>query len=162
MSNTEQEKVQLFDFGLWCAVLRNQRKKIGFDKASDFTAALWDRVRVKMTPATFYKIEQGKQEPSLTQYMGINLLLFNDFTPTPEIYQLCICEEWKETKEILNDEEEREIIVANDWAIENYNRHKEEFNQIVQPNYDPTPYQIEKELGVPSNTMLCLNPYAGT
>lgn len=131
MKEEQEQEFIPYDLDLWRMHVRNQRKKMGYDKATHFVQTLWLRTRIKINVQTFYKIEQGKQEPSITQFMAINLALFNNEIPSHDIHNHCMCEEWKEVKELTNnpntDDLTDYLIVPSKWAIENYEKMKEQY-----------------------------------
>ena len=131
-----EEKFEPVDFDLWALCIRKKRREKGFEKARDFVIYLQFQTRTKLNLQSYYKIEQGKQEPTLTQFMAINLVLFGDFQPSNEIMQLCISEKWKTVKDKINRQTDstfgHERLVPEDWAVENL----ESLNELYKQDSD--------------------------
>ena len=82
-----------FDWSLYSALVRKDRKDKGFKTAEAFSATIYRRTRVNISRDSVYKIEQGKQTPDALQFMAINIALYNE--PMPHrITSLCFCPEW--------------------------------------------------------------------
>ena len=86
------------DFEPWDGVLygslvKNARKKAGFANVESFTAGIYRKTRVYISRDVYYKLEQGRQTPSIVQFMAINITLFDIPMPT-NIALPCICPEW--------------------------------------------------------------------
>lgn len=129
---TTEDKTQVFnpyDLDLWRMYVRNQRKRMGYDKATHFVQTLWLRTRVKINVQTFYKIEQGKQEPTIAQFMAINMALSNHELPDEEIHKRCLCREWQQIKTLNEDNNDTlnyEQKIPPLWAEQNFKVMKEE------------------------------------
>ena len=108
-----------FDFTSWSSLIRTKRKKKGFDNASEFAIYVFLLTRVDIATQTYYKIEQGKQEPSVSQFMAINLALYGDFMPPKNIFDLCVNETWLTIRERINNPNEEALLVPDKWADEN-------------------------------------------
>lgn len=113
----------LIDWGLYGALVRNRRIKLGFKTAESFSAPLWQRTRVYISRDALYKIEQGRT-PDAQQFMALNLVLFNDFFPMDRIIRACMSTEWEY---IINHNPARDRSEADPlsldlpeaWKIEN-------------------------------------------
>lgn len=88
------------EFKPWASVVygslvKDARRKAGYVKAEDFGRAVWRRTRVYLSRDVMYKIEQGRQDPTVVQFMAINLTLFGAPVPS-RVTMPCICPEWIE------------------------------------------------------------------
>ena len=149
-----------FDSALWGGIIKVKRKKLKLTSVSDFVEQIWLRTRVLITVNTYYKVEQGKQEPTLKQFMAINFIIFKSFFPPDDVMHLCLSGEWEQLEQLKDDNEQ---IVPDEWAKQNYDYFKSKFVElgVASKGYSPTPCDIYNEFGIPENLILCLNPYAG-
>ena len=106
---------------VWCNAIKNRRMELGYDKASEFVRTLWYETRVKMHVQSYYKLEQGNQHPTISQFMAINLVLYNDYFPPKEVMQECVSEDFAYVKECLHSsEKDLKCIVPEVWGFFNY------------------------------------------
>lgn len=110
------EGFEVFDWATWAAIVRNLRKKQGYSAAEDFARRVWLETRVKLTRETIYKIEGGKQQPTVEQFWAINLMLFGTLMPDEKILALCLSGEWSALADCVG-RGEHEIPDA--WRREN-------------------------------------------
>lgn len=108
----------MFDWGLYGAMVRHTRNKLGFTKAEDFGAALWRRTRIYISRDVLYKIEQGRQVPDAMQFMALNLVLFGSYYPELKVIDMCLSSDW-EYIEKHNELPNREFNIPENWKEEN-------------------------------------------
>lgn len=90
----EPEGSDPFDWTLYSALIRKDRKDRGYRTAASFSETIYRRTRVSISRDTIYKIEQGKQTPDALQFMAINISLYK--TPLPKrVTDLCFSPEWR-------------------------------------------------------------------
>ena len=93
------EKINNFkpiDYGLWAIFIRDKRKKMGYTSSKDFAKIVSLNTGVKIKEQSYYKIEQGRQEPTANQFFAINLFIFNALLPPEQILSNIISDEWKQ------------------------------------------------------------------
>ena len=109
-----------FYLDVWAALVRNRRKKMGFDRAEDFTEMLWLTTRLNISPQTLLKIERSEQEPSITQFMGINLFIFGNVFPSKEMMQICLSSEWKLLRDEIDEDSFAMLEIGDDPLAKMY------------------------------------------
>ena len=110
---------QAFRFDLWVGIVKTKRKSMGYISVFHFVRALTLHTRVCFSIGVYYKIEQGKQKPSLEQFMAINLVIFGTMFPPEKDMKNLVAKEWWEIENLQSDPES-ELIVPKAWAYENY------------------------------------------
>ena len=113
MADGKDEKLELFDWELYGMLVRNRRKKMGYKDADLFSQTLYRRVRLQISRDAIYKIETAKQEPTTTQFMGINLALWGEVIPS-EITSFCMIDQWKTMVD-----EPKHPYIPDEWVEEN-------------------------------------------
>ncbi|MEG1827730.1 MAG: hypothetical protein RRZ85_06235 [Gordonibacter sp.] len=91
---TKDEAAPMFDWALYGMVVRKRRIELGYKKAEHFAASMWRRVRFAISRDSLYKIEQGKQVPTGTQVLAINMALYGQPFPA-ELFDICAMPAWK-------------------------------------------------------------------
>lgn len=91
----KEEPLEAFDWGLYSALIRKDRKDLGYRTADAFSATVYRRTRIVISRDSVYKIEQGKQIPDALQFMAINISLYKEPLPS-RVIELCYCPEWRE------------------------------------------------------------------
>lgn len=126
--------VEVIDWNVYGALMRNTRMKNGYKNMDDFARGLWLRARVKVGKETLYKIEQGKQPPSVETFFGINLVLFGEFLPE-KLFSFSVCDEWKAIGKYTEDYffSSCEPYVPSRWAEENRAELQENPENLVKP-----------------------------
>ena len=133
------------DLSIWCSVVRNKRKKKGFDNVSTFTMYILFLTRTYINPHSYYKIEQGKQEPSLSQFFAINLVLFDDFIPPRDILELCMSDELKTVEANIRNHNDKRFLVPDEWLKQNtYFLNKRIEDSEQEKNTEASPKLKEK------------------
>ena len=90
----KDETAPMFDWGLYGMVVRKRRIELGYKKAEYFAASIWRRTRFDISRDSLYKIEQGKQVPTGTQVLAINMALYGHPFPD-ELFDICATRAWK-------------------------------------------------------------------
>ena len=90
-----RDNMEIFDTGLYFAIVRNERIKQGYRKAEDFLQDMEEQTGVKIGIATYYKLEQGQQAPLYNQLLAINFMLFNSLDVKDPLFSLCLTENGK-------------------------------------------------------------------
>ena len=71
-----------FDDELYGVMLRHQRRK-KYKRAEDFCREVCDRTGIQINKECLYRIENGKQPPTVKQYVAFGCILeFDDFMLT--------------------------------------------------------------------------------
>ncbi len=112
--------IEVIDWNVYGALVRNARMKSGFKKIEEFVNALWFRTRVKVGKDTLYKVEAGKQAPSVEVFFGINLVLFGTYLPE-RLFNISVCDEWKQISSKYDRDGFNSIdpYVPHHWRYEN-------------------------------------------
>lgn len=87
-----------FDWDIYGAIVRMTRRKRGYKNFQQFSDAIYRRTRKPIAPNVLKRIEQGRQEPTASQFMAINLSLFKEFAPTQNDKSdlaKCLSDEWR-------------------------------------------------------------------
>lgn len=66
-----KEPSEIIDFGLLGALIRHKRQQSGFRRAEDFAKVVTELVGYPVSKETLYKVESGRQRPSLDLYVSI-------------------------------------------------------------------------------------------
>lgn len=82
----------MFDWKQYGRIVKNARKKAGYDTAEQFAKSLYRRTRIHVCREAMYKIEQGRQKPKVLQFQAINLALFGN--PQPSEIEQCYSKEF--------------------------------------------------------------------
>ena len=117
--------------------------KNGYKNMDDFARGLWLRARIKIGKETLYKIEQGKQPPSVETFFGINLVLFGEFLPE-KLFCFSVCDEWKAIDKYTADYFflDCEPFVPYKWAEENRTEMQEKAGELFKREKIPCdPYE---------------------
>lgn len=109
-------QTDLIDWGLYGAMIRHARIKLGYKTAESFSPSLWRRTRVYISRDVLYKIESGKQVPDTLQFMALNIALFGEFFPIPKVISTCMGAEWEE----LSEAYEREATPSKPWISDKW------------------------------------------
>lgn len=110
----KSDKRAFFDFEKYGSLIRRKRLSMGYQTGKDFSRGIYLRTRFHISDQSLYKIEQGKQEPTLVQFLAINLALFQSPFPGETTYQgsisPCLLGGWEyiEKNEEISDEWKRE------------------------------------------------------
>ena len=91
----EEEEFEPWSSQLYGAMVKNARKRAGYSTAQAFSDSIFRRTRVYISRDVLYKIEQGRQNPDIAQFMAINLSLYGAPVPS-KVTMPCICPEWVE------------------------------------------------------------------
>ncbi|EEA90689.1 helix-turn-helix domain-containing protein [Collinsella stercoris] len=67
----EKNDREIIDFGLLGALIRHKRQQAGFRRAEDLAAVITELVGYPVSKETLYKVESGRQKPSLELYVSI-------------------------------------------------------------------------------------------
>ena len=84
-----------FEYDVWGAFIRNKRKNLGFIKADEFCKHIQDTLNYYITPQTLLKIERGDQQPSITQFIALNLICDDTPFPSNEMMNVLLCNKWQ-------------------------------------------------------------------
>lgn len=107
-----EDKLPVFDWSMYGALVRNARMRLGYRRAEDFSKSIYRRTRGVVSRDTLYKIEQGRQKPDAEQFMALNMALSgNPFYPG--ITEKCMSPEWYG---IMTNGSQH---IPNDWKVEN-------------------------------------------
>ena len=134
---------QAFRFDLWVRIVKTKRKSMGYISVIHFVRTLTWRTRVWFSTGVYYKIEQGKQNPSLEQFMAINLVIFGTMFPPEKDMKNLVAKEWWEIENLQSDPES-ELMVPKAWAYENYMYSKESAYEVAVIDRE-TPKLYSKE-----------------
>lgn len=125
-----EENTMQIDWTLYGAKCRKKRQDMGFRTAEAFAAEVFRRTRTHLTRDILYKIEQGRQEPSALEFIGLNLSLWGDPFPVIALYE-CLSPELARVLsayEARQDKEKGELYYAhseirpwvpNSWRVDN-------------------------------------------
>lgn len=108
-----EENVRPFDLVLYGAIVRSERGKAGCKTTADFSAMIYRRTRLEVSKDALYRIEQGRQQPTLEQFMAINLALFGELYPRlgSSVLDSCPSRKWVEY--------DRNEEIPSEWKAEN-------------------------------------------
>lgn len=76
------------DWKMYGSLIRMKRKEAGYVKADGFVNDLYDKTGLKLHVQSYYKIEQGKQVPTVEQFLSLNQMIYGN--PLPEsVFEVC-------------------------------------------------------------------------
>ena len=110
---------EAFDLGYYGSYVKNRRKKMGYKSAKDFCATLWRRTRIKLSTDALYDIERGEREPTITQFIAINLVISGCLVDMDRLNDW-VCNEWGGP--VSHGE------IPFEWKIENFDAAADELN----------------------------------
>lgn len=90
----EDHKRDLFDMELFGLLIRRERTKAGFGTAESFAKKIVSVTMLPISKDVIYRIESGKQSPTLEQAMAINLTLNKRLLEGLPI-EMCVGSLWK-------------------------------------------------------------------
>ncbi len=122
--------IEVIDWNVYGALVRNARMKSGFKRIEAFVNALWFRTRVKVGKDTLYKVEAGKQAPSVEVFFGINLVLFGSYLPE-KLFGIAVCDEWEKISSKYEKDgfDSFQPYVPHHWRRENFEDVTDSWNE---------------------------------
>ena len=72
--------ILVFDTCLFGDLIRRERRAAGYKRADDFAKAVTEATGCKLSRDVLYKIEQGRQEPTPSQMLGLASFLNHGYT----------------------------------------------------------------------------------
>lgn len=95
------------------ALLEGMRKAAGYSRAVDFAAAIEETAGIPCKKDLVYRIEAGKQEPSITYLCAVSLTLFGKVLHWDVIQAITksACPSWKEYEEAIRRRKNREYML---------------------------------------------------
>ena len=97
----------LFNWSLYGAMVHHLRKRKGIKNIADFSRTIYRFTHCEVNKDVLARIEQGRQVPTATQFMAINLFLFGKIWADdyPE-FSACVGSSWR-----FYNEEKRKVLL---------------------------------------------------
>ena len=102
----------LFNWSLYGAMVHHLRKRKGIKNIADFSRTIYRFTHCEVNKDVLARIEQGRQVPTATQFMAINLFLFGKIWADdyPE-FSACVGSSWwRGSPERVSDDGRKFVI----------------------------------------------------
>ena len=112
----DNNDTEIIDFGLLGALIRHKRQQAGFKRAEDLATAITELVGYPVSKEPLYKVESGRQKPSLELYVSIMRALEPEGDYTFDgLVDMALPNSWSSSLEEIDYERYSELYPSNSY-----------------------------------------------